>query len=265
MHPNTIKSQAELHLGKGELAEALDLLIREVKSGQFSQRFILLSSQFHDMMKSVQQGQIQFDELPKRKNQLAFSLLETLQEFAGPEAISNSEKPALLASLPVYLSVGKPHNDVQSRYLDRLKAVLAQERIQAETLGTTFWTVKKPLIPIQKRMTEVAGCVVLAMERFYAVEGLYKRGSSDEKRVEHTRYPTPWAQIEAAMAYQIGMPLLILKDRSLVGEGMFDPSTHDWLILEIDPEKPEELDSGMVNALLKSWADEVRAYYTGKK
>ena len=127
--------------------------------------------------------------------------------------------------------------------------------------SSTFWSVKKPLLPIQKSMKEVSGCLVLALERFFAVEGIYKRGSEQEKKISQEQYSTPWSQIEAAMAYQAGLPLFIMKDENIRGEGMLDPATHDWMIVHINPEHPEELLKDPIRAFLKSWVEEVRAFH----
>lgn len=263
MQPAEIKNQAELYLGKGELDEVFDLLNRELKSSKYKEQLILLSQQFSDLMKVV--NVIGYEEISKRKSQITLPLLELLDDYVKTKTpLSSKPNTDPDSVISVYLSVGTPHNDIQTQYLQRLRNVLEGLNIKTETLGSTFWSVKKPLSPIQKRMTEVSGCIVLAMERFYAVEGLYKRGSKDERRVEKAMYPTPWSQIEAAMAYQVGLPILMLKDKSLCGEGMFDPTTHDWFIVEINPEQPEELETGLVHSLLESWTEEVRAFYTNK-
>jgi hypothetical protein len=263
MQPTEIKNQAELHLGKGDIAEVFDLLNKELRGSKYNEQLILLSQQFSDLMKVV--NVIDFEEFSKRKSKIALPILELLKEYVNAQPNQSSRQSAASDSvIQIYLSVGTPHNDIQAQYLQRLRNILAGLNIKAETLGSTFWTVKKPLSPIQKRMTEVSGCIVLAMERFYAVEGLYKRGSKDERKVEKAMYPTPWAQIEAAMAYQVGIPVLMLKDKALCGEGMFDPTTHDWFIVEINPEQPEELETGLVHSLLESWAEEVRTFYANK-
>jgi hypothetical protein len=68
-------------------------------------------------------------------------------------------------------------------------------------------------------MEEVYGTVVHAMERFHSVRGAYREGSNDERLVSDIFFPSVWTQIETAMAYQLRLPLLILKDKSLLRRG----------------------------------------------
>ena len=68
--------------------------------------------------------------------------------------------------IPVFLSVGAPHTDRQRRYLKALSSYLKRRGIAAETLGRDFWSIEAPLIPVQRKMREVYGAVILAMERF---------------------------------------------------------------------------------------------------
>ncbi|MBK8424952.1 MAG: hypothetical protein IPL27_02750 [Lewinellaceae bacterium] len=263
-----IQRNVELHLAKGELREAVDLMMAatENSSTNIREKTINLSGRFYDWYQEYMSGnEVEVSE----KNQIRKALLELVRELPDldkPKFVSEPPAHNIATADPnapikVYLSVGTPHNAIQQRYLDTLKEQLATHKIQAQTLGSTFWSVKKPLLPIQKSMKEVSGCLVLALERFFAVEGIYKRGSEQEKKISQEQYSTPWSQIEAAMAYQAGLPLFIMKDENIRGEGMLDPATHDWMIVHINPEHPEELLKDPIRAFLKSWVEEVRAFH----
>jgi hypothetical protein len=163
--------------------------------------------------------------------------------------------------IPTFLSVGETHNEAQRKYLNTLVAYLSRHGIAAETLGRSFWSIETPLRPVQRKMREVYGAVILAMERFHSKEGVYKEGSASEKIVGNHYFATVWTHIEAAMAYQLELPLLILKDEKLVAEGMFDPGIHGWIIVRINPEDPEELKHDPVKAFIDSWIEAVRRCY----
>ena len=266
-----IQRNVELHLAKGELREAIDLMMQvtENSSTNIREKIINLSGRFYEWYQEYIGG----TEVPvTEKNQIRKALLELIRELPVDNKPAYSTEPPAHnvavadpnAPIKIYLSVGTPHNATQQRYLDTLKEQLAIHHIEAQTLGSTFWSVKKPLLPIQKSMEEVSGCLVLAMERFFAVEGIYKRGSEQEKKVSQELYATPWSQIEAAMAYQAGLPLLIMKDENIRGEGMLDPATHDWMIVHINPEHPDELLKDPIRAFLKSWVDEVRTFHAAR-
>ncbi|MFX0197536.1 MAG: hypothetical protein ACFFCW_15540 [Candidatus Hodarchaeota archaeon] len=163
--------------------------------------------------------------------------------------------------ITTFLSVGEPHNDLHRSYLKALVKYLSKRGINAETLGRTFWSIRNPLKPVQQKMQLVYGAVILAMERFHSEEGVYKEGSDQEKRVGDQYFATVWTQLEAAMAYQLELPLLILKEEKLVAEGMFDPGIHEWMIVRINSEDPGELKRDPIKGFIDSWIEAVRRCY----
>jgi len=78
----------------------------------------------------------------------------------------------MIEKIPTFLSVGEPHKESQRKYLDTLVNYLNRHGIAAETLGRSFWSIENPLKPVQRKMREVYGAVILAMERFHSKEGL---------------------------------------------------------------------------------------------
>lgn len=163
--------------------------------------------------------------------------------------------------IPIFLSVGEPHNDVQKQYLDEIIQYFSNNNISAETLGRTFWSIKNPLEPIQNKMTHVHGACILAMERFQSLNGCYKRGSEHESLKNVQYFASIWTQLEAAMAYQEELPLLIFKEENLVAEGMFDGQIHGWMVVRINPENPSEINQGPIKKYIDSWIEEVRCHY----
>jgi len=160
--------------------------------------------------------------------------------------------------IPTFLSFGTPHNDLQLEYLKTLTRYLNRRGIAAETLGRTFWSIEHPLKPVRAKMQSVYGVVVLAMERFHSKGGIYKESSRCRKVVRDQYFATVWTHIEAAMAYQLELPLLILKDEKLVAEGMFDPGIHEWIVVRINSENPHEIRIDPIKGFIDSWIEAVR-------
>ncbi|MEI9810933.1 MAG: hypothetical protein WDO16_25330 [Bacteroidota bacterium] len=50
-----------------------------------------------------------------------------------------------------------------------------------------------------------------------------------------TKYPTPWNQIEAAMAYTKGHPLMLIIEKGLKSEGLLEKG-NDWYVLWANPD-----------------------------
>jgi len=167
--------------------------------------------------------------------------------------------------IPVFLSVGTVHNEFQQRYLRKLVIHLRRHGIEAETLGQTFWSIEQPLRPVRKKMQEVDGAVILAMERFHSKEGIYKEGSPLQKIVGDQYFTTVWTHIEAAMAYQLDLPILILKEEKLTAEGVFDRGVHEWIVIEIHPEHPKEITEDPIMRYIDSWICLVKEHFRLKQ
>jgi len=166
--------------------------------------------------------------------------------------------------IPAFLSVGVTHNEFQRIYAEKLINSLHEQGIILETLGRSFYSIKSPLDPIQKKMNEVFGAVILCMERYHSIEGIYKEGSLEEMIVKNQFFPTVWNHIEAAMAYQNKLPLLIMKEDKLISEGMLDSGIHQWTIVRINPKDPNEILRYPIKGFIESWIEEVKKTYYKK-
>ena len=144
--------------------------------------------------------------------------------------------------------------------MDFLRNYFRLKGVTLETVGTTSWSSRKPLIPIKQKLQSVSGCVVLATERFCATDGFFRKGSPKEEHVAGVAMTTAWTHIESAMAYQLGLPLLILREKSLRSEGMIDPGTHEWNVYDIDLGDHEAISTGLLGKVIDGWIGEVAEF-----
>ena len=164
--------------------------------------------------------------------------------------------------IPVFLSVGEPHNAIQTKYLKTLEKYLHRRSIVVQTIGRTFYSIEAPLIPIKQKLQNVHGAIILGMERFHSKIGIYKENSVSQQTIHNQYFTSVWAHIEAAMAYQLQLPLLILKEEKLVAEGVFDRGIHQWVIIPIHPEDPKEIECEPIIGYLKAWVKAVQDNYS---
>ncbi len=68
-------------------------------------------------------------------------------------------------------------------------------------------------------------------------------------------YPTVWNQIEAAMAYTRGLPLLIIMEKGLQSEGLLERG-YDWYVQWVEP-TASALTTLEFNGVLSSWKQKV--------
>jgi hypothetical protein len=125
--------------------------------------------------------------------------------------------------LPVFLSVTTPHTPGQEQLVRLLETALADVGLQSHTLGRNEWSFEAPLIPIRQMMLRCQGTVALALVRTLVTEGVDNPHGT--ARPFQRRYlATPWTHIETAMAFQLGQPILVLRQEEVEPEGILDPA-----------------------------------------
>ena len=142
-----------------------------------------------------------------------------------------------LGPVPVFLSVGAGRNPTQEAFVTSVKTFFDSRGIAAKTVDDYNTTNRQPLKDVEMCMSHCYGAIVLAFERTYIENGSSRRGSPAEQQLRSVRLPPAWNQIEAAMAYTRGLPLLVLVEHGLTDEGMLE-SKYDWRVKRIDPQKP---------------------------
>ena len=92
---------------------------------------------------------------------------------------------------------------------------------------------------------------MIALERSYFASGTEKRGGFKEIAIADVKLPTPWNQIEAAMAYASGLPLMVVVEAGLKSEGLLERG-YDWYVQSVKPEAAA-LHTNEFNGVLASW------------
>jgi hypothetical protein len=134
----------------------------------------------------------------------------------------------------VFISVGGRYTSEQESFLEGLVSLLERDvGIITRIMNVTDYPTGNPLKDISDVMRQCHGVIVVAFERKYFPSGIEKRGSSQESLLRDTRYTTPWNQIEASMAFTLGLPILVLSENGLHGEGLLEEK-YDWYVEHID-------------------------------
>jgi hypothetical protein len=143
----------------------------------------------------------------------------------------------VLGPVPVFLSVGGGRTEQQEAFLKGIKNYFLSKGLDPITVDGS--TNKQPLKDVEYRMQRCYGAVVLAFERTRIEVGVSRPGAGAklEKALKDIRLPTAWNQIEAAMAYTRGLPLLVLVEHGLQSEGMLE-SRYDWRVKWVNLQDP---------------------------
>ncbi|MBK5923864.1 hypothetical protein CCR90_08740 [Rhodovulum sulfidophilum] len=155
----------------------------------------------------------------------------------------------------VFLSVGGTANDAQEEFVQAVETRLRAEGLVPNTVGRNTFSVDAPLKTVEYLMDRCVGTVVLALERTHFPTGTERRGGEKEKVLSNTMLATPWNQIEAAMAYSRGLPLLVIVEEGVKHEGLLEPG-YDWYVQTV-PLNKDYLNSTEFNGVLASWKTKV--------
>jgi hypothetical protein len=152
----------------------------------------------------------------------------------------------------VFLSAGRTETTAQDAFVVSVTQCLQDEGFE---VIRAQWSSEQPLKPIWRKMQECAGTAVIAFERMHFAEGVEFRGSPKQKPLEDVSVPTIWNQIEAAMAYTLGHPLLMVVQDGLREDGLLE-GRYDWYVLRV-PLEPTALSQREFRGVLLDWKGRV--------
>ena len=128
--------------------------------------------------------------------------------------------------ISVFLSYPKPHQARQKDFIGDLTNYLRGRGIEPRTLGVTDYDMDVPLKAIRRLMLESNGLITIAFRRTYVETAISKKDpdlpDASEQKMSAYWVTSPYCQIEPAMAYQIGLPTLILRERGVFADGLLD-------------------------------------------
>jgi hypothetical protein len=158
-------------------------------------------------------------------------------------------------AIDVYLSAGRPANAEQESFLQAVEHFLRQRDLNPRTPGRTHLANKQPLKAVEQCMRTCKGIVVVAYERLYAPVAIERRGGSEQQNLADAIVPTVWNQVEGAMAYTLGLPVLILAQKGLRSEALLE-SKYDWNVQWVDVDARELLTQDF-GSVFDDWRKEI--------
>lgn len=160
-----------------------------------------------------------------------------------------------MSDYTVFVSVGATATEKQEAFVRAVEERLRSEGIDPRTVGRNTFSADSPLKTVKDLMGRCHGTIVLALERTYFPIGLERRGGPNEAHLSEVRYPTPWNQIEAGMAFTRGLPLMVIVEKGLQNEGLLEPG-FEWYVQSIEP-TASALNTPEFNGVLSSWKQKV--------
>lgn len=141
-------------------------------------------------------------------------------------------------SIPVFLSFPKPHMQVQVSFVRCIAEHLKERGMEGRTLGENEYDMNAPLAGVRRLMLESNGALVVAFRRYW-IENGHEKPDSDIQAVKgqplNGKWMTsPWCHIESAMAFQLGLPLLIFRERGVHDDGALERGVTGFYLPEFD-------------------------------
>jgi hypothetical protein len=165
----------------------------------------------------------------------------------------------------IFLSYPKPSFQNQQGFVDQVVAYLRGRGLEPRTLGVTDYDTDAPLKAIRRLMMESNGLITIAFRRTLVERAIVRPGTDLSGAVEtlmtNQWLTTPWSHIEPAMAYQIGLPILLLRERGVVPDGVLERGVVGLYMPEFDVSGNIDvyLKSAEWNSIINKWEGHVRA------
>ena len=135
------------------------------------------------------------------------------------------------------------------------------------TLGVPRYYRDAPLEAVRRLVVASQGLMGIAFRRTYVGQGLANhRDGTDGRRAHPLKdqwLTSPWVQIESAMAYQIGLPVLLLRETGVLAEGVLEPGVvlGDIPTFTLEGAAGDYLDSAEWHGLLSDWEIRLRRHH----
>jgi hypothetical protein len=155
----------------------------------------------------------------------------------------------------IFVSVGVTATEKQEAFVRAVEERLRSEGIIPHTVGRNTFSSDAPLKTVTELMDKCHGAVVVALERTYFPSGLERRGGTKETKLSEVKFPSPWNQIEAGMAFTRGLPIMVIVEEGLRSEGLLEHG-YEWYIQCVEP-AAAALTTSEFNGVLSSWKQKV--------
>jgi hypothetical protein len=132
----------------------------------------------------------------------------------------------------VFLSYSIPVFARQRLFIEALGDDLRARELEPRTLGVTDYDSDSPLLAIRRVMLETNGLLCVAFRRREVV------GGHSETAVSQLWTTSPYCHIEAAMAFEFGLPVVMLTEAGVMREGVLREGVIGPRVPPIDLARP---------------------------
>src|SRR5262245_22374181 len=144
--------------------------------------------------------------------------------------------------IPVFVSRPSTLSDTQDASMRLILAELERLNLEPRTLGVSDYGRLAPLREVLVLARRCSGAMVLGFAQFRSDVGESKPNTPKQRLIttkEPARFPSPWNNLEAGVAFSLGLPLLIFREEGING-GIFDEGASEVFLYPM-PKPPPSL------------------------
>lgn len=134
--------------------------------------------------------------------------------------------------------------------LDGFIRYLEIQNFTPRTIGTTDYPTNSPLDEVIELMKHCKGAIILGYPQITVQTGMLKNKEIQSPLI----LGTEWNHIEAALAYSLNLPLLLICDSS-VSRGVFDKGTLNTFLYSKNLKDPTWFMEKDIIGALTTWSD----------
>lgn len=170
------------------------------------------------------------------------------------------ESANLLFRIPTFLSHPNRLNAVQQEFVDAIIKQIKKALLFPRTLPLTDQYPETPLTNIRRMMLSSYGFMALNLKQREVNVIQNNLGQPQQQTLWEG---SPFAQIEPAMAFQYGLPMLLIREIDVEQNGVWSFGIGPFLILEWNSNEPvdEFFKRNDWKEIFQNWIAEVRTGY----
>lgn len=174
--------------------------------------------------------------------------------------------------IPVFFSYPTPFLQRQQAFVDSVTYQLISSHFDPITVGVDDDRVTSPMANIRKTMIGSCGLLGVAFRRGFIARGLNKPTSDIPGQatldISNTWQTSPWPHIEAAMAYQLGLPIMIIRETGVREEGLLNNRITEFYLpppFNLDRPISEYFNTPEWKQMFTGWKTRVFEFFTHKQ
>ena len=146
-------------------------------------------------------------------------------------------------NISVFMSYSSPYTPQQKEFVGRVQNYLRDHLgLAARRIGSTDYDNDAPLTGCRRLMMECNGLIAIALRRYHITEGEERPGYENQKLISGKYFSSPWTHIETAMAFQLGLPIVIFREEGVIEDGVLERGVTGLYLPEFDLSTAEESD-----------------------